>query len=219
MSSRFRPAALIFDMDGLLLDSEPLWGRVEAAYARELGVAWTDEHAARCVGTGMRATVGLMAELAGRPLDLDAGIAAIVSAFVDRCGEIPLKRGARELLDAMRGRLPMAVASSSARRVVEAALAPAGLLPCFDAIVTGDDVERPKPEPEIFLLAARRLGVAAERCAVFEDSVAGATAGRAAGMFVVAIPENDTNRVRCVALADAVARDLDEARALLELPA
>ena len=114
--------------------------------------------------------------------------------------------------------MPRAVGSSSARRLVEATVGRFGLLGRFGAIVTGDDVPHPKPAPDIFLEAARRLGVEPGACAVLEDSLAGVRAGRAAGMRVVAVPERPPTEAMS-ALADVVVRDLREADALLSFPA
>jgi HAD superfamily hydrolase (TIGR01509 family) len=107
------------------------------------------------------------------------------------------------------------VASSSARRLVLATLGRFGLIERFDAIVSGDSVARPKPAPDIFLLAASRLGVGPSECVVLEDSLAGVEAARAAGMRVVAVPERIDERF--AALADAVVTDLHEAQTLLGL--
>ena len=111
-------------------------------------------------------------------------------------------------------RLPRAVASSSARRLVEATLGRFGLVERFDVLVCGDAVSRPKSAPDVFLLAAKRMGVAPETCVVLEDSLAGVLAARAAGMRVVAVPERADDRFL---VADAVVSDLYQARALLRL--
>jgi beta-phosphoglucomutase-like phosphatase (HAD superfamily) len=109
------------------------------------------------------------------------------------------------------------VASSSAKPLVEATLARFGLRDRFAAVVTGSCVARPKPAPDIFLEAARRLGASPEACVVLEDSVAGVMAARAAGMRAIAVPEHDAQRF--AGLADAVVADLHEARAMLRLSA
>ena len=129
--------------------------------------------------------------------------------------ELRLKPGFEELFDEARARgMPRALASSSARRLVEATLARFGVRERFDAVVTGDCVARPKPAPDIFLEAARRVGVPPEGCVVLEDSLAGVHAARAAGMSVVAVPEHPAT-AEMTALADAVVSDLGAARARL----
>lgn len=206
------PVALVFDMDGLMVDSEPLWFEVERAFARARGGDWTHEVAQACVGRGLANTLKTMRARFAFDLDLARDADEIVDRFVARVGELELKRGCRELVEDARGRVPIAVASSSARRLVHAVLDRFALASSFGAIVTGDDVTHPKPAPDIFLLAASRLGVAPSGCVVLEDSLAGVTAGRAAGMRVVAVPEVAHDPF--VGVADRVVGDLVEARAL-----
>ncbi len=212
----FRPRALVFDMDGLLVDSEPLWFEVERAFARARGGEWTEEHADACIGRGQAHTLRVMSATFGFPVDIARDGAELVAMFSARIGELSLKPGARELIAEARGKVPMAVASSSKRPLVEAVMARFDLSPLLAAMISGDDVARPKPDPEIFLLAASRIGVAPKDCAVFEDSFAGATAGRAAGMFVVAVPEHDAHLFPEV--ADVIVPDLVAARGHLDLP-
>ncbi|MGO9838450.1 MAG: HAD family hydrolase [Polyangiaceae bacterium] len=209
--------ALIFDMDGLMVDSEPLWFEVQRDFALARGGEWTSALADRCVGKGLANTIRVMEQALGFAVDVDRDAAAIVDAFIGRVGTLALKRGCGDIVDAVGRhptRLPRAVASSSARRLVEATLGRFGLVDRFDALVCGDSVARPKPAPDIFLLAASRLGVSPAACVVLEDSVAGVEAARAAGMRVVAVPERPDERF---AVADAVVADLHEARELLGL--
>jgi sugar-phosphatase len=210
-----RCGALLFDMDGLMVDSEPLWFAVEREFARERGGEWTHELAGACIGQGMANTLRVMHEAFGFPVEAERDAAAIVDMFVVRVQELSLKRGFEELLGEARVRgVPRALASSSARRLVDATLARFGARDGFDAVVTGDCVPRPKPAPDIFLEAARRLGVAPGACVVLEDSLAGVRAARAAGMHVVAVPESPASS-EMRALAHAVVDDLHAARALI----
>lgn len=209
--------ALLFDMDGLLVDSEPLWYRVESAFARARGGDFTPELARTCVGRGMTHTLTVLRDRLGLAVDVERDAAVIVDDFVARVGELSLKPGAAELLaEAERLGLPRAVGSSSARRLVEAVLASVGVRTRFDAVVTGDCVAHPKPAPDIFLEAARRLGVAPASCVVLEDSLSGVRSGRAAGMRVIAVPEGDPAPFE--GEADAVVLDLHQARAQLGFP-
>ena len=210
-------AALIFDMDGLLVDSEPHWFDVERAFAAERGGAWTEAHAHACVGRGLPATLAWMRDALGFVIDVERDSAAIIDAFIASVDRLELKPGSRALLDAATGALPFAVASSSPLRLIEATLRRFDLLHRFDAVVSGDMVARAKPAPDIFLLAADRLAAPPARCAVLEDSLAGATAGRAAGMFVIAVPEGPAAGRGYEAVADAIVPSLVEARALLAL--
>src|SRR5262249_43910321 len=150
------------------------------------------------------------------PVDVEQDAEAIVSAFVARVAELSLKRGCGELLDQAREHaVPCALASSSARRLVEATLARFGLHERFGAVVTGSCVARPKPAPDLSLEAARGLGTTPEECVVLEDSLAGVQAARAAGMRAIAVPERDPERF--AGLADAVVADLHQAREILRL--
>jgi HAD superfamily hydrolase (TIGR01509 family) len=209
--------ALVFDMDGLMVDSEPLWFDVERRFARQRGGDWTEELAHACVGRGIANTLRTMRDDLGLPIDLEQDAAAVVAAFVARVGELALKSGCEELLEDARGRgVPCALASSSARRLVNATLDRFAMQRRFDAVVSGDDVARVKPAPDIFLEAARLLAVDAADCVVLEDSMAGVEGARAAGMRVIAVPEHDPSRF--AAAADAVVRDLHEAKRLLAWP-
>jgi len=180
--------AVIFDCDGTLVDSEPLartaWERALAAY----GYALTDEDAEASVGLPYPRVHAYFAERVELPAaepfwgefsgELFALIDSELAPFDDAVG------AARELRS--RG-VPVAVASSSPRERLQRTLRHAGLLDAFDVVVAGDEVEHGKPAPDMFLLAARRLGVAPEECVVIEDSPPGVQAGLAAGMFTLAV--------------------------------
>jgi beta-phosphoglucomutase-like phosphatase (HAD superfamily) len=201
--------ALLFDMDGLMVDSEPLWFEVERDFARAHGGDWTLELAASGIGKGLDHTLQTMHRTFGLPLDRAAHEAEIVDRFLAGANTIAIKPGCREFLAAGRGVVPMAAASSSVRRLVHGVLEGLGLAPSFDAIVSGDDVVKPKPAPDIFLEAARRLGVEPGDCVVLEDSLAGTTAAHAAGMAVIAVPERPTPGIERV--ATKIVADLHEA--------
>jgi|HubBroStandDraft_4_1064222.scaffolds.fasta_scaffold67393_1 beta-phosphoglucomutase-like phosphatase (HAD superfamily) len=209
--------ALIFDMDGLMVDSEPLWFEVQRDFALNRGGEWTPALADQCIGKGLANSVRVMAQALGFEVDVERDAAAIVDAFIGRVRDLSLKRGCVEIVDAVQRRprrLPRAVASSSARRLVEATLARFGLVERFDVLVCGEAVSRPKPAPDIFLLAAKHMSMAPDACVVLEDSLAGVEAARAAGMRVIAVPEKADERF---SVADAVVCDLHEARTLLGL--
>jgi HAD superfamily hydrolase (TIGR01509 family) len=211
-----RPAALLFDMDGLMVDSEPLWWRVERGLAARHGHEWTDAMAASCVGTGFPNTIATMNRNFGLALDATEGTRWLGDAFVRRVGELALKPGCRELVAAATAAgLRLAVASSSALPVIEAVLAHFALAASFAAVVSGKMVPRPKPAPDVFLEAARRLSCEPARAVVLEDSLPGVRAARAAAMAVIAVPERSTGEL--VLLADHVVADLHEARRLLGL--
>ncbi len=215
----FTPSAIILDMDGLMIDSEPLWFEVERAFCLSRGYEWTSEHAARCTGRGIAMVLAEMSALFGFAVDIKTDSDTIIDAFISRVAELQLKPGCAELIEeAGKHDIPLAVASSSPLRLVRAALDHFELTPRFRTIVSGESVARLKPAPDIFLHAARELDELPARSLVLEDSLAGATAGRAAGMYVIAVPEGDFERRDFEAVADLIAGDLFEARRALKFP-
>ncbi|MEO7331207.1 MAG: HAD family phosphatase [Minicystis sp.] len=208
----FTPGALVLDMDGLMVDSEPLWFEVEHDFARVRGHHWSEADAQHCVGRGLPAVIVTMGERFGFPVDVPRDTGALVTAFIARVDQLALKPGCLALLDAAEGKIPVAVASSSPLRLIHAVLDRFGLMPRFRAVISGESVAHHKPAPDIFLHAAAQIGVAPARCAVFEDSFAGVSAGRAAGMFVIAVPEGPPEGRGFERVADVVVADLFQAR-------
>lgn len=207
--------ALIFDMDGLLIDSEPLWWRVEQQLAADHDQRWSDEMALSCVGTGLKNTIETMRRELGLDIGIDEGVAWLVDTFIRRRAELELKPGARELLAAATDKR-IALASSSPTRLIDAVMERFDdIAPHFELLVSGEQVAHPKPAPDVFLFTADALGVAPAACVVLEDSLAGVRAGAAAGMQVIAVPEQHAERF--AELTPYVVRDLHEARALLAL--
>ncbi|MCC6647258.1 MAG: HAD family phosphatase [Polyangiaceae bacterium] len=208
------PAAVLFDMDGLLLDSEPLWAEVLDAFCAARGGRYSDEDAAACLGRGIDRCVTYLVERYGFAGEHRALVEEIDERFRERAHEAPPCPHAAEIVEAAKARAKIALGSSTARPLVEAALGPRGWLERFDAVVTGSDVAHKKPAPDIFLLCAARLGVPIDRCVVLEDSRAGCEAGRAAGARVIAVgPE----AARLATIADDAVADLAVAARLLGL--
>ena len=208
--------ALLFDMDGLMVDSEPAWFELQSEFAGARGGTWNTDLARRCVGGGLVNALRVMHETFGFEVDVERDMATMMDMFVARVDRLELKRGLLDLLNAAcAGNVPCAVASSSSRRLVDATLNRFGIRDRFGAIVTGDAVARPKPAPDIFLEAGRRLGAPPAACVVLEDSLAGVRAGRAANMYVIAVPEAADDAF--AGLADAVVPDLSFAQRLLSL--
>jgi HAD superfamily hydrolase (TIGR01509 family) len=175
-------------MDGLLVDTEPVWTIAEEELAAELGGTWSEELKARIVGTRLDVAIPIILTHYGRSLD-DVGWAAdwllqrMVTLFEAPPTVLP---GVRELLADLRSEgVPVALVSSSYRVLVDAVIAHGF---AFDVTLAGDEVVRGKPDPEPYLTAARLLGVDVGRCVVLEDSGAGVTSGLAAGCAVVAVP-------------------------------
>jgi len=196
---------VVFDLDGVLVDSEGIWEEAEAATVAGLGGEYTPELSAALYGRGHRDGARILAELFGGDADeiADTLLEHTLTRF--RAGLEPLP-GARELVAELRGRLPIAVASNSVRVIVETALAEAGL-GSFDAIVTGEDVSAPKPAPDPYLEACARLGVEPEEAIGIEDSPVGIASAKAAGLYVVGVVSVRAQRLD---EADLVVSSLDE---------
>jgi HAD superfamily hydrolase (TIGR01509 family) len=183
--------AIVFDNDGLLLDTEEAWTRAQVDLFQRYGQRFEDEHKRSLLGTATReaaAKLEVMLEQPGRGLELVAECHELV--MVEALAGVPPRPGALELLQAVRDSgLPVGLASNSSREFVERVLSVAGLLNGhFDLIVTADDVERPKPAPDLYLAACAGLEATPERSAALEDSQTGVASARAAGLFVVAVP-------------------------------
>lgn len=187
-----RPAALVLDMDGTLLDTEPLAARAWTDAAAALGVAFDPQLPVRLVGRTFADCRALIVEHhgSGYPTDrLMAGWHAAYDAIVEREG-LALKPGVEALFDWLDSEgIARAVATSTRRARALAKLEMVALAPRLHALVGGDEVGRGKPAPDIFLAAAARLGVDPSACVVLEDSDAGALGAIAAGMVPIVIPD------------------------------
>ncbi len=176
---------LIFDFDGTLADTMPLHWEVWRGLAARHGFHFTRERLHQMAGIPTREILCTLAREQGRPLEIEAIAREKEAAYLARVPEVrpiePLVRLAR----AQRGRRRLAVASGGSRRVISRVLEHLGLRDLFDAVVTQDDVARPKPAPDIFLEAARRLGLGPAECLAFEDGDPGLAAIRAARMAAV----------------------------------
>jgi HAD superfamily hydrolase (TIGR01509 family) len=185
------PQAALFDLDGLLVDSEPLWFEVECAVMARLGGPWGPADQAALIGGSLDRTVTYLLARAAQsarasPQEVARWLLDGMTGLMLARG-LPVKPGARELLAEVAGAgIPHALVTSSARQIMQAALAATGMK--FPVTVCGEDVRRTKPDPEPYLLAAARLGVPPGRCVVLEDSPSGAAAARAAGCPVIAVP-------------------------------
>jgi HAD superfamily hydrolase (TIGR01509 family) len=184
-------AAALFDMDGLLVDTEPTWTVAEQELARELGGVFSPELKAAIVGTRLELAVPAILrwyDVEDTPAQVARTSAWLLGRMVELYAERPtVLPGAGELLAALRAEgVPVALVSSSYRVLVDAVLAH-GIGP-FDVTVAGDEVACGKPHPEPYLTAAAALGVDVAACVVLEDSPSGVVSGEAAGCAVVAVP-------------------------------
>ena len=184
------PAAVTFDNDGLLLDTEIAWTRAEQALFRAYGSVFTDEHKRDIIGSSSAvAAVKLerILEMPGKGKELMAELHELVMAcLLDGVEPMP---GAVALLDALAGAgRPVALATNSRRDFVARALEVSGLSGRFEVVLSAQDVERPKPAPDIYLAACAALGETPQRCAGLEDTQTGISALHAAGLYAIGVP-------------------------------
>ena len=181
--------AVVFDLDGVLVDSEHVWDEVREQLARERGGRWSDRAQADMMGMSSPEWSRYMHDVVGLAESPDEINAEVVRRMRERyAAELPLIDGAVEAVERLAAAYRLALASSSNREVIDVVLAESGLARHFEVTVSSEEVARGKPAPDVFLEAARGLHVAPERCAAIEDSANGIRAARAAGMRVVAIP-------------------------------
>jgi HAD superfamily hydrolase (TIGR01509 family) len=217
MKDRWNVEAVLLDMDGTLLDTEKVY--CESLLAALTGLGYTDGVAALChsmVGIPAPECEVMLLEHYGKdfPLaDLNRAFGANVNEIL-KAG-LPLKNGAIELLDALQdAQCPMAIVTSSSRRTADRHLTLAGIRARFETLLTRDDVTHGKPSPDLFLLAAGRLGAKPESCLAVEDSNPGVTAAHAAGAITIMVPDivppTEESRAKCAAV-------LPDLNAVLEL--
>lgn len=202
---------VIFDMDGLLIDSEPTWKAVERKALQEaLGLELSPAQLKRFTGRATRDFVRLIA--LNHPhieVDQKALIELIINLMREKIVEAPLLPGALDLIDFLkRNEIPMAIASSTPRALIEAVVNRHQL--GIDIITSGAEVKASKPHPEVFLQAAEKLGADPFDCWVFEDSLNGVIAARAASMNVVAVPAADYEPMQHFSIANRVDATLED---------
>ena len=205
--------AVLFDLDGVLVDTEPWWHEVRVAWAAGHGRSWGMDDSHLCMGLNSREWSEVMRERAGvaepRLAIEEAIVAALVARYASR--PVPLVANAPAAAARIAARVPVAIASSGHPAVIRAAVDASGLASIFSTIVSSDDVPRGKPAPDVYLEAARRLGVSPARCLVIEDSRNGVLAGRAAGARVILVPNLSMPPGPGVAeMADAVLERLSD---------
>ncbi|MBO7632138.1 MAG: HAD family phosphatase [Lachnospiraceae bacterium] len=184
--------AVIFDMDGVIFDSERATYLCWKKVAEDHGLERMDEVYRRCIGVTLEVTRQICLDAYGEDFPYEQFAKEASELYHERYdgGRLPIKEGVREILSYLKGNgIPIAIASSTRQKRVTTQLDEAGLLSYFDAVVGGESVSRSKPAPDIFLYAAERLGIAPEDFGVIEDSFNGIRAAHAAGMQPVMVPD------------------------------
>jgi len=204
--------AVVFDLDGVLLESEEVWDAVRERYVGERGGRYDEEVQRAMMGMSAPEWSRFLHEEARVPEDPDEINSEVVRRMLEAYErELPLLPGAVAAVRRTAHAFPLALASSSNREVFEEVLELAGIADCFSATVSSGEVERGKPAPDVYLEAACRLGVEPTHCAAVEDSHAGIRSAKAAGMRVVAIPNAAyPPDEEALELADVVIRSLDD---------
>jgi HAD superfamily hydrolase (TIGR01509 family) len=204
--------AVVFDLDGVIVDSEHLWDEVREQLAHERGGRWHERAQADMMGMSSTEWSAYMHDVIGLPDAPEEIAAEVVRRLLARYREeLPLVQGAVAAVERLAGSFRLGVASSANRPVIDAVLEAAGIAPHFVATVSSEEVARGKPAPDVYLEAARRIGVDPDRSAAVEDSANGIRAGHAAGMRVLAYPNRRyPPPPDALALADVVLGSLDE---------
>lgn len=182
-------AAVVFDLDGVLLDSEQLWNEAKAALVQESGGRWREEAPTVMMGMSSPEWAAYLRDELGVPLEADAISRDVVRRMQAGYRDaLPLLPGAGEAVRSLAARWPLGLASSSNREIIDCVLEVAGFAGSFRVTLSSEEVRRGKPAPDVYLETARRLGVAPERCVAIEDSSNGLRSAAAAGMAVIAVP-------------------------------
>jgi len=209
--------AVVFDLDGVLIQSEEVWDDVRERYTRERGGRYDAEIQRAMMGMSSTEWSRYLHETGGipdSPEEINAEVVRRMLSAYER--DLPLIDGAQDAVRRLAAEFTLGVASSSNRPLIDAVLRGAQLEHCFQATVSSEEVARGKPAPDVYLEAARRLGVEPQRCAAVEDSHGGIRSAKAAGMRVIAIPNPSyPPDEESLAQADEVIRSLDELEALM----
>jgi HAD superfamily hydrolase (TIGR01509 family) len=183
------PEAVIFDLDGLLLESEQVWDEAKRRLVSERGGRWAPEATQTMLGMSSTEWAIYMRDGLGVPLDpaqISAEVVRIMGELYER--ELPVLPGAGDAVARLAARWPVGLASSSNREIIDTVLETAGWTADFQASVSSEEVDRGKPAPDVYLEAARRLDAAPGRCVAVEDSAPGINSAAAAGLAVIAVP-------------------------------
>ena len=186
------PAAVVFDLDGVLIESEQVWDAAREKLARERGATWDERATTDMMGMSSKEWSSYMHERLGVPITPaeinDDVVRRVAAAYQDH---LPILPHAIETVQELARRWRLGVASSSNRPIIELVLDRMGVRNCFDAVVSSEEVERGKPAPDVYIAAARQLGVEPGDCVAVEDSTNGIKAAVAAGMRTIAVPNRE----------------------------
>lgn len=210
MTQETIPNAVIFDMDGILIDSEPLFRAAAKQAAEALGYALSDEVYVQWMGLPPKAVEAAVRESMGDDFPMEPFRATFRDVWIRHtdANGVPAQPGISALLDELKTRsVPFAVATSTFREQAERSLELAGLSPLIDIMIAGDEVSDGKPAPDIFLAAAAAIGVDASACIALEDSAVGVRAASTAGMLTIMVPDLHQPDVATAELARYVIRD------------
>jgi HAD superfamily hydrolase (TIGR01509 family) len=200
--------AVVFDVDGVLIDSEPVWERVRREFVADHGGRWPQDAQDRMMGMSTAEWSAYISEDFGLRLPAPRVAELVIAAMAaEYQAHLPLLPGAVDAVRALSARWPLAVASSAPKSLIDAVLDVSGLRPAFAAAVSSEEVPRGKPAPDVYLEAAARLGVPPAACAAVEDSTNGLLSAAAAGLAVIAVPRPEY---------PPAAEALDQARLVLD---
>jgi HAD superfamily hydrolase (TIGR01509 family) len=204
--------ALLFDLDGVLVDTEPVWESVRREFVGRHGAAWSQEIQARMMGVRTDVWSAALSELLGGAPPPSQVAPVVIEEIAARYRlKLPVIRGADGVVRNLARHYPMGIASGSPRVLIDLVLELAGLTDCFACALSSDDVEHGKPAPDPYLELAMRLGFKPEDCAAIEDSGNGLRSAMAAGTRVIAIPRGENiPDSALLAQADAVLSDITE---------
>jgi len=181
--------AVIFDLDGVLVDSEPVWEQVRRRYVAEHGGTWQPDTQSRLMGMSTGEWARYLSEELGVDRSAETVADEVVAEMVRRYdADLPLMPGAVDAVRRMAARWRLGLASSSPSRLIDRVLEDAGLTKVFEVTLSTEDVARGKPDPDVYLNVAQRLRLAPQVCAAVEDSSNGLRSAAAAGMAVIAVP-------------------------------
>ena len=182
------PQAIVFDCDGLLLETESLWTKAEVVLFAQYGRQFTPEHKRALIGTSQAHVRTTLAKLLGQPGRGAQLLEELYISVEQEFSEVVPMPGAVEIIQRAAGVVPIALASNSPRRLVSRALVSSGLVDAFDSVITADDVADHKPHPAPYLASCAALNIAPIESVALEDSSPGVASAKAAGMFVIGVP-------------------------------